>query len=160
MDSIDGAIIQALQQNSRLSMRKLAERVHMTAPAVAERIHRLEEQGIITGYIIRVDTQKIKPMLLAYIDVIMKSSDHQSFLHFVKVSQEIGECHRIAGDACYLLKVEVPNHSILNSFLEALLTYANYRLNMVIASTIKDEHLAFERVLHGDEKPEAQSLRR
>ncbi|HLG78346.1 MAG TPA: winged helix-turn-helix transcriptional regulator, partial [Ktedonobacteraceae bacterium] len=77
MDTIDTAIVQALQGNSRLSMRKLARQVHMTAPAVAERVRRLEDQGIIVGYTIRVDQQKIAARLLAYVDVLMKTNHHQ-----------------------------------------------------------------------------------
>ena len=139
MDTIDTAIVQALRENSRLSMRKLATLVHMTAPAVAERVRHLEEQGIIVGYTIRVDQQKIAPKLLAYVDVIMHSNHHQSFLQLMQGREEVRECHRIAGGSvCYVLKVEVLDQKALNAFLEVLLTYANYRLNVVIASTVKE----------------------
>src|SRR5579883_1546526 len=139
MDIVDRAIIQILQQNSRLSMRKLAVLVHMSPPAVAERIRRLEDLGIIIGYTIRVDEQKLQPMTLAYIDIMMNSNDHRGFLRFVNERKEVRECHRLAGRACYLLKVEVANQNILNSFLEKVLLYANYRLSLVIASTVKDD---------------------
>ncbi|WP_165422772.1 Lrp/AsnC family transcriptional regulator [Ktedonosporobacter rubrisoli] len=138
MDNINKAILLELQRNSRLSMRKLAALIHMTAPAVTERVRRLEEQGIITGYTIRIDQQKINPIIEAYVETFMKSSHHQEFLKFVQAQKEIRECHRISGNACYLLKIEVPDQGTLNTFLEALLTYANYRLNIVIASTVKD----------------------
>lgn len=139
MDTIDTAIVQALRENSRLSMRKLATLVHMTAPAVAERVRHLEEQGIIVGYTIRVDQQKIAPKMLAYVDVIMHSNHHQSFLQLMQGREEVRECHRIAGgNVCYVLKVEVLDQKALNAFLEVLLTYANYRLNVVIASTVKE----------------------
>ena len=97
MDATDRAILQALQENSRLSMRKLAERVHMTAPAVAERVRRMEDEGIILGYTIRVDQQKIAPKMLAYVDVLMTTNQHQDFLQFIQSREEVRECHRIAG---------------------------------------------------------------
>ncbi len=139
MDTTDRAIIQALRENSRLSMRKLAELVHMTAPAVAERVRRMEDEGIILGYTIRVDQQKIAPKMLAYVDVLMNTNQHQSFLQLIQSREEVRECHRIAGGSvCYLLKLEVIDQNALNDFLEVLLTHANYRLNIVVNSAIKD----------------------
>ncbi|GHO70310.1 transcriptional regulator [Ktedonobacter sp. SOSP1-52] len=138
MDTTDIAIVQALREDSRLSMRKLAAVVHMSAPAVAERVRRLEEEGVITGYTIRVDEQKIAPRMLAYVNVHMKTNHHQSFLQLIEGREEVRECHRIAGgNVCYLLKLEVIDQSTLNEFLDILLPYANYSLNVVIASTIK-----------------------
>ena len=138
MDTTDMAIVQALQANSRLSMRKLAKQVHMTAPAVAERVRRMEDEGIIVGYTIRVDQQKIAPKIFAYLDILMHTNNHQDFLRFIQGRKEVRECHRIAGAACYLLKLEVIDQNALNDFLEVLLAYANYRLNIVIASNVKE----------------------
>jgi Lrp/AsnC family leucine-responsive transcriptional regulator len=138
MDAVDETILRELQRNGRLSMRKLADLVYLTAPAVAERVRRLEEAGIITGYTIRMDSQKVQPKLLAYVDVFMKSSYHQNLLQFIQDSEEVRECHRVSGDSCYLLKVEVLDQEALNRFLEDLLAYANYRLKIVVSSTIKD----------------------
>jgi len=139
MDTTDTAIVQALRENSRLSMRKLAELVHMTAPAVAERVRHMEDKGIIVGYTIRVDQQKIAPKMLAYVDVLMNTNHHQSFLQLIQSREEVRECHRIAGGSvCYLLKLEVIDRNALNDFLEVLLTYANYRLNVVISSNVKE----------------------
>ena len=139
MDTTDRAILQALRENGRLSMRKLAKLVHMTAPAVAERVRRMEDEGIIVGYTIRVDQQKIAPKMLAYVDVRMNTNQHQSFLQLIQSREEVRECHRIAGGSfCYLLKLEVTNQDALNDFLEVLLPHANYRLNIVITSALKD----------------------
>jgi|SRR6266567_8250880 len=138
MDAVDETILRELQRNGRLSMRKLADLVYLTAPAVAERVRRLEEAGIIMGYTIRMDSQKVQPKLLAYVDVFMKSSYHQNLLQFIQDSEEVRECHRVSGDSCYLLKVEVLDQEALNRFLEDLLAYANYRLKIVVSSTIKE----------------------
>ena len=140
MDAVDETILRELQRNGRLSMRKLADLVYLTAPAVAERVRRLEEAGIIKGYTIRMDSQKVQPKLLAYVDVFMKSSYHQNLLQFIQDSQEVCECHRVSGDSCYLLKVEVLDQEALNRFLEDLLAYANYRLKIVVSSTIKEAY--------------------
>jgi len=138
LDDVDESILQALKSNSRISLRKLAEMVHMTAPAVAERVRRLEEQQIITHYTILIDYSKFAPRLTNYIYISMKSdNNHHSFLHFVRTKEQIRECHRVTDDADYLLKVEVATQEELNIVLSGLLNYGNYRLNTVISSIIK-----------------------
>lgn len=137
MDTIDETILRELQRNGRISLRKLAEMVYLTAPAVAERVRRLEDAGIITGYTIRIDSQKVQPKLLAYIDVLVKSSNHQHLLRFIEESAEVRECHRVSGDSCYLLKVEAADQAALDHFLKDLLAYASYRLKPVLSSTMK-----------------------
>lgn len=137
MDSVDQAILHELQKDSRLSMRKLAERVYLTPPAVAERVRRLEARGIITGYTIVIDQEKIAPKILAFVNIFMKSNQHERFLEFVHASEVVRECYRISGDPCYLLRVETPDHAQLNAFLESILTHGNYRLNIVISSLSK-----------------------
>ena len=139
MDAVDQAILHHLQANGRLSMRRLAELVHLTPPAVTERVHRLEERGIIAGYTVRVDRSKVAPVLTAYVEVLMKSNDHARFLQFVQAQGEVRECHRISGDACYLLKLEVPDPGALDRFLDQLLQHANYRLNLTISSVVKED---------------------
>jgi DNA-binding Lrp family transcriptional regulator len=83
LDSVDEAILRQLKANSRLSMRRLAELVHMTPPAVAERVRRLEDRGIITGYTIQIDRTRVAPVVTAYVDVLMKSNEHARFLVFL-----------------------------------------------------------------------------
>jgi Lrp/AsnC family leucine-responsive transcriptional regulator len=140
LDDVDESILQALKGNSRLTLRKLAEIVHMTAPAVAERVRRLEEQQIITQYTILIDYSKFAPKLTAYVYVSMKNSNnHHSFLHFVRAKTQIRECHRIADDAAYILKVEVTAQEELNTLQTELLNYGQYRLNSVVSSLIKNE---------------------
>ena len=137
MDAVDQAILQHLKENSRLSIRRLSQLVHLTPPAVTERMRRLEDRGIITGYTVRVDQSKIIPMLIAYVGVLMKSNDHARFLEFVRSRPEVLECHRISGDGCYLLRLEAPDHAVIDAFLDRLLPHANYRLNLVLSSPVR-----------------------
>nr|BBH87435.1 HTH-type transcriptional regulator LrpA [Thermosporothrix sp. COM3] len=140
LDAVDKAILRELRENSRLSIRKLAEKVHMTAPAVNERVRRLEEQGIITRYTIQIDRSKLASagQMMAFVQVMVESSDHRSFLRFAQNCAEIIEYYRIAGDACYLLKIQAPDTTALDEFLDRLLRYGNYRLNLVISGSVKE----------------------
>lgn len=139
MDHVDEAILRHLRANSRLSMRRLAELVYMTPPAVAERVRRLEEKGIIAGYTLRVDRSKVSPVVAAYVDVLMKSSNHTQFLSFLRDRPEVREWHRISGDCCYLVKLEADSHDAIEAFLDELLQHANYRANLVLSSTVKED---------------------
>lgn len=82
LDSVDEAILRELKANSRLSMRRLSELVHMTPPAVAERVRRLEDRGIIAGYTIQVDRTRVAPVVTAYVDVLMKSNEQPDSWRF------------------------------------------------------------------------------
>lgn len=139
LDHVDEAIIRHLKANSRLSMRRLAELVYMTPPAVAERVRRLEEKGIIAGYTLRVDRSKVAPIVTAYVDVLMKSNEHGRFLDFLRGRPEVREWHRISGDSCYVVKLEAESHGAIEEFLDQLLEYANYRLNLVLSSVVKED---------------------
>lgn len=138
VDAVDEAILRCLKGNSRISLRQMAALVHLTPPAVAERVRRLEERGIILRYTIAVNRSKLGTKLTAWINVFMKNTDHARFLRFTEVTEEVRECHRLSGDSCYLLKVETSDQVSLERFLDGLLVYGNYRLNIALSSTIKD----------------------
>jgi Lrp/AsnC family leucine-responsive transcriptional regulator len=139
LDERDKAIIQALQENGQRSLRQLAKIVNMSAPAVGERLRRLKEQKVITGYTILVDQNLFPPLITSYITLnLRESSDHEALLEFVDEHEEIRECHRLAGGDFYLMKVEIPNQDVLNSLLSKLLRYGYYRHTLVVASVIKD----------------------
>ncbi|GHO48993.1 Lrp/AsnC family transcriptional regulator [Ktedonospora formicarum] len=139
IDDVDRAILQELQSNGRLSLRKLAQRVHMTAPAVAERVHRLEDQQIIVGYTVQVDSSKFEPKLMAYIAVFLSKREgvDEGFLRLVEKREEVCECYRTVGDSCYLLKVAVSDHDHLDAFANALMVYGSYRVHLVVAEPLK-----------------------
>ena len=67
----------------------------------------------------------------------MKSTDHAGFLRFVETHDEIRECHRVSADACYFMKVGVRDHGALEHLLNEVLGFGNYRVNIVLSSTIK-----------------------
>lgn len=106
MDAIDIKAIARLQASGRETWASLGELLGMTGPAVAERVRRLEERGIIRGYSALVDAEKVGAILTAFVAVTLDRPEHRAgFLAKVGELREIQECHHIAGDADYLLKV-------------------------------------------------------
>jgi Lrp/AsnC family leucine-responsive transcriptional regulator len=137
VDRTDALILGELARDARLSMRELSARVNLSAPAVGERVRRLEEAGVITGYHAAFDLTLVAPRVRAFVNTTMKSADHRSFLAFAEGEDAVREIHRISGDSCYLLCVETADHAELERLLERILDYANYRVNITLSSNAK-----------------------
>ncbi|KMZ43120.1 MULTISPECIES: Lrp/AsnC family transcriptional regulator [Bacillales] len=132
LDQIDLSILALLRNNSRLQWKDIGEQVHLSGQAVGNRIRRMEEQGIIQGYTTLIDEAKIAPFLTALVTMFMTTTDHSLFTRFIKSRSEIVEAHRISGEGCYSMVVHVPDQEALNHFLDALLPFGNYRVNLSI----------------------------
>ncbi|MGE5702970.1 MAG: Lrp/AsnC family transcriptional regulator [Clostridia bacterium] len=133
LDQTDIAIIQLLQANARLQWKEIGEQVHLTGQAVAQRIQRLTEQGIIEAFTLRVNEEKMGRPLVALITMFLKSNDHGSFQRFLQSASAVEEAHRVSGEGCYWLKARLGKQEELNDFLDQLLPFGNYRLQLSIA---------------------------
>ncbi len=106
MDAIDYKAIAVLQASGRESWAKLGETLGMTAPAAAERVRKLEEGGVIRGYAALVDAESVGAALTAFVAITLDRPEHRkAFLKRVGKLAEVQECHHVAGDDDYLLKV-------------------------------------------------------
>jgi Lrp/AsnC family leucine-responsive transcriptional regulator len=132
LDHIDMEIIDCLRTNSRMQWKQIGEKVHMSGPAVANRIQRLEELGVIEGYTIKVNEKLVGNVYCAYIVVNMKNYGHTNFIEFIKTREEIKEAHRVSGEPCFILKVELSDHDLLAKLLDEILIYGHYRINISI----------------------------
>lgn len=120
LDETDIAILRELQADSRLSVRQLAARVHRSPTPVHERLHRLEESGILRAYTIDIDRELAGASFTVFCNVKLKhinSDIHESFAAAVRSMSEVSECHNISGDWDYMLKVEVPDMKSYRSFV-------------------------------------------
>src|SRR5689334_24428964 len=110
MDSIDQRLVDLLQKNGRATQLELAKSVGLSQPAVAERIRKLEERGVITGYAARVDALLLGLDITAFVGVgIEHPKFFEAFTKKVRHLDEVLECHRVAGDDSYLLKIKTRN---------------------------------------------------
>lgn len=106
MDQVDYKIVKALMDNGRITWAELAGLLHLSSPATADRVRRLEDQGIIKGYTALLDAESVGYGLTALIAVSLERPGHRkAFLDMVMKVQEIQECHHTAGDDDYMLKV-------------------------------------------------------
>jgi Lrp/AsnC family leucine-responsive transcriptional regulator len=110
LDSIDLAILAALQETARLPVVELARRVNLSPTPCTLRIRRLEQLGVITGYHARLDARALGLALMVFVTVKLKSTDEATLKAFnaaVKPVEEILECHMVGGGFDYLLKIRV-----------------------------------------------------
>ncbi|MFZ5967737.1 MAG: Lrp/AsnC family transcriptional regulator [Bacillota bacterium] len=132
LDQTDYEILEMLKKNARYQWREIGEQVHLTGQAVANRIRRMEEFGVIQGYTVKVDPVKEGKVVTAFVTIFMKTTDHAAFIRFVKQSPAVVEANRTSGEGCYLLKVNAATQEELLQFLDEVLAYGNYRVNLSI----------------------------
>ncbi|MBM7579626.1 Lrp/AsnC family transcriptional regulator [Jeotgalibacillus terrae] len=133
LDHTDMHILKELTENSRITMKELGEKVHLTGPATSARVAKLEDKGIIEGYTIKVNQQKMGYLVHAIIHIYTKSTNHQPYLSFIKERDEyVISNYKISGETCYLLECKFPDNQILDEFLTRLSNVVSYKLSIVI----------------------------
>lgn len=133
LDHTDIRILEELTINSRITMKELGEKVHLTGQAAASRVTKLEDSGVIEGYSIKVNQAKLGFFIHALINIYTKSIHHQSYLSFIKTQEKfIINNYKISGDGCFLLECKFPSNEQLDQFLVNLNEHANYKLSIVI----------------------------
>jgi DNA-binding Lrp family transcriptional regulator len=119
-DQLDQSILEALQANSRISVADLARQIHLSAPAVHQRIKRLERAGVIQKYVALLDREAVGYDLLCFIRVSIQphTKTHlDGFQAAICRLSSVLECYRTAGSFDLLLKVAVPDHKALDQLI-------------------------------------------
>ncbi len=157
MDPIDSAIVDALQRDGRRPQQVIARQVGLSQPAVAERIKKLEARGVITGFSARVDAHHLGLDITAFIGVgIEPPKFFDVVTKMVRTLDEVLECHRVAGDDSYLLKVKTRNTRTLDRLLvEVLRTIPGVtrtHTTIVLASIKEETHVSAANAAEGDDE--------
>lgn len=105
VDQVDAAIILELQRDGRASIAEVARRISMSHSATAERIRRLEETGVITGYGARIDPEKLGYTITAFLRLRYPSSSYGPLHRVLDETPEVIEAHHVTGDDCFVMKV-------------------------------------------------------
>jgi len=143
MDALDRKIIGQLQQNARVTSSEISKHIHLSVPAVTERIRKLEEAGIIRQYTARLNREALGLNLTAFILVSISRTEHtEAFRQAVRNCGAVLECHHIAGEYDYLLKVAVASPKALEGLLNDTLHKAEWVVKtntVMVLSTVKEE---------------------
>ncbi len=143
IDAIDLKIIAALKENSRFSTSEISKRVNLSIPAVSERIRKMEEAAIIEKYTIKVNREKMNHKILAFIFITIDRTENvENFREAIVQYNNVLECHHVAGEYDYLLKVLVEDTKSLEDFLSNALKKIKgvLKSNTIISlSSLKEE---------------------
>ena len=145
LDDIDLQILRELQKDGRITNAELARRVLLSPPAVHARVRRLEAQGIIRNYAARLNYEQLGYDLLCFVGLSLQTHQVrlvQNFRTAVGQLPEVAECHHVAGEYDYLLKVILKNRQDMERFIVEKLTpiegIARMQISVVLAE-IKSE---------------------
>jgi Lrp/AsnC family transcriptional regulator, leucine-responsive regulatory protein len=125
IDDIDKKILEELSNNSRLSMSELGRRINLSSPSVTERVRQMESFGIIKKYTIEVDYEKLGFPIQCIVEATVKNGDYNSFKKYIEGHPNVEFCYRIAGRACYMLKLQFDTFAKAEEFIEAVNPYAH-----------------------------------
>ncbi|MBH0347037.1 MULTISPECIES: Lrp/AsnC family transcriptional regulator [Bacillus] len=132
MDQIDKKILGLLQSNAKISMKDLAEVVHLSSPSVTERVRKLEAQQIIEGYHAHVSLKKINRPISALI--LFKSTNCKALSNFCYNHPDVIECYRVAGEISYIVKLATDSVESLEQFIDDSMQYGTPSTNIVLSS--------------------------
>ncbi|WP_241968703.1 leucine-responsive transcriptional regulator Lrp [Idiomarina tyrosinivorans] len=146
IDRIDRKILRSLQDDGRLSNVALARKVGLSATACLERVRKLEKEGIIESYHARINPAKLGANLMVFVEITLTRTSPDSFEEFSQAARdtdEILECHLVAGDFDFLIKARVPDMPAYRKLLgETLLMMpgVNESRTYVVMEEVKQEN--------------------
>jgi Lrp/AsnC family transcriptional regulator, leucine-responsive regulatory protein len=118
LDEIDRKILVELQDDGRVTMAELGRRVNLSAPAVGERVQRLEETGVITGYSAQVDPRAIGYPIAAVVRIRPARRQLHKVPEVARATPEVVECHRVTGEDCYVARLHLRSMDDLEGILD------------------------------------------
>ena len=120
LDAADVRLLECLQRRARLSNVELSEQVHLSASQCYRRLRRLEEGGVVRGYVALLEREPLGLGVMAFVNVTLEKhgeSPAQAFNEAVQDDPEILECYAVSGEADYLLRVVAPDLKAFSDFL-------------------------------------------
>jgi Lrp/AsnC family leucine-responsive transcriptional regulator len=137
LDEVNIRLLEELQHDPRLTMTELGRRVGMSSPAVTERVPRMEEAGVITGYQLNIDPSALGLPISAYVRVRPNPGQLPKVAELAAQIPEVVECYRITGEDCFILKVYIPAMEQLDRLLDSFLLYGITTTSIVQSSPVR-----------------------
>jgi|ERR1700734_517828 Lrp/AsnC family leucine-responsive transcriptional regulator len=139
LDAIAWKILEALQHNARLSFAELGRKVGLSTPAAAERVRRLEEAGIITGYHASIDVAKLGMPIRVLVRLTIHGGDQQVIKSVAAIREltEVSRCHRITGAESFVIEADVVSIRHLEALIDRLSLLGATSTSTVLSSPVK-----------------------
>jgi Lrp/AsnC family leucine-responsive transcriptional regulator len=141
LDDIGRQILMALQENARISFSELGRRVGLSSPAVAERVHRMEEAGFVKGYRAVVDQERLGFPITAFIRVAPVAGKLKEADEMARAISEVVEGHHLTGADGFILKVVVASVGHLEQIINRMGNYGQTTTSIVLSSPVESRAL-------------------
>ena len=138
IDDLNWGILHSLQKNARESFANIGRKVGLTPPAVAERIKKMEDIGIIYGYKAIVSHTQTGYQLKAIITLRAFMGKLKPFLEAVKLFEEVINCYRITGNENIIMEVVLKDQFHLEKFIDKLIQYGETRTHIILSEVVSD----------------------
>jgi Lrp/AsnC family leucine-responsive transcriptional regulator len=136
LDSVNLRVLAELVTDGRIAMAELGRRVGLSAPAVAERVQRLESAGVITGYHAELDPRAIGFPVSTVVRIRPSPGQLQRIREVARETPEVAECHRITGDDCYLLRLHLRSIDDLEDVLDRFTPYGQTTTSIIHSTPV------------------------
>jgi Lrp/AsnC family transcriptional regulator, leucine-responsive regulatory protein len=139
LDEVSWKILEALQQNARQSFAEIGRQIGLSTPAISERVHRLEEAGVITGYQVALDLAKLGVSIRVLVRLTIPGGDLQvrRAVGAIKELTEISRCHRITGDESFVIEASVVSIRHMEALIDKLSALGATSTSTVLSSPVQ-----------------------
>jgi Lrp/AsnC family leucine-responsive transcriptional regulator len=144
IDDTNRRLLAELQDNARLSLAELGRRVGLSPPAVAERVQRLEQQGVITGYRADIDPRALGLSLSAVIRVRPAPGQLANVANAAQETPEVVDCRRVTGDDCYVMTAHVRDVEHLEEVIDRFVALGQTTTSIVQSAPVPRRGLALD----------------
>jgi Lrp/AsnC family leucine-responsive transcriptional regulator len=144
LDTTNRRLLRELEQDARLSIAELGRRLNLSAPAVAERMQRLERARVITGYRAELDPKALGFPIAVVVRIRPASRQLQKIPELARETPEVVECHRITGEDCFFLKVHLRSMDDLEEILDRFTPFGQTTTSIIHSSPVARRALPFD----------------
>jgi Lrp/AsnC family transcriptional regulator, leucine-responsive regulatory protein len=136
LDAVNRRLLRELAADPRITMSALARRVGMSAPAVSERIQRMERAGVIAGYRVDISPAALGLPVTVFVRVRPTAGQLPKVAELARQTPEISECHRISGEDCFLIKMHAATIEDIEEALDRFLAYGQTITSVVVSTPV------------------------
>ena len=136
LDELNIRILEELSADPRLRTTELARRLGVSTPTVRERVTRLEESGVIRGYRLEIDPAALGRPVAAWVRLQPGPGQVSRIAELAQNTPEVVECHRISGEDCFLLRIQIPSIDRLEELLDRFGPYGRTNSSFVVSTPV------------------------
>jgi Lrp/AsnC family leucine-responsive transcriptional regulator len=138
IDRLSTQILLCLQENARMSFTEIGRKVGLTSPAVAERVKKMEDLGIIEDYTTQISYAKLGYQMRAMITLRAFVGKLRPFLDKVDTFKEVINCYRITGNENIIMEVVIEDQGHLEQFIDKLISYGETRTHIILSNVVSN----------------------